>query len=69
MSSKTKSSTPDPDEKLGAGSAVSEVGPSSTPDHIAIIMDGNNRWAKKRFLPGAAGHRAGAKLLRPIAEA
>ena len=37
--------------------------------HVAIIMDGNNRWAKKRFLPGAAGHRAGAKLLRPIAEA
>ena len=41
----------------------------SVPRHIAIIMDGNNRWAKKRFLPGAAGHRAGAKLLRPIAEA
>ena len=69
MSSNTKSSTPDPDEKLGAGGAVPEVGHSSTPDHIAIIMDGNNRWAKKRFLPGAAGHRAGAKLLRPIAEA
>lgn len=39
------------------------------PRHIAIIMDGNHRWAKKRHLPGAAGHRAGAKRLREIAEA
>lgn len=42
---------------------------NSTPAHIAIIMDGNHRWAKKRHLPGAAGHRAGAKRLRQIAEA
>ncbi|XOV82064.1 MAG: polyprenyl diphosphate synthase [bacterium] len=41
----------------------------SVPKHIAIIMDGNHRWAKKRHLPGAAGHRAGAKRLREIAEA
>ena len=39
------------------------------PQHIAIIMDGNHRWAKRRRLPGAAGHRAGAKRLREIAEA
>ena len=39
------------------------------PQHVAIIMDGNHRWAKKRHLPGAAGHRAGAKRLREIAEA
>jgi len=26
------------------------------PRHVAIIMDGNNRWAKKRLLPGVAGH-------------
>ena len=32
-------------------------------------MDGNHRWAKKRHLPGAAGHRAGARRLREIAEA
>jgi undecaprenyl diphosphate synthase len=44
-------------------------GRASAPNHIAIIMDGNHRWAKKRLLPSAAGHRAGAKLLRPIAEA
>jgi undecaprenyl diphosphate synthase len=41
----------------------------AVPRHIAIIMDGNHRWAKKRHLPGPAGHRAGAKRLREIAEA
>ena len=39
------------------------------PEHVAIIMDGNHRWASERRLPGAAGHRAGAKRLRPVAEA
>ncbi|MCZ6639957.1 MAG: polyprenyl diphosphate synthase [Gammaproteobacteria bacterium] len=38
------------------------------PKHLAIIMDGNHRWAKKRRLPGAAGHRAGARNVRPVAE-
>jgi len=37
--------------------------------HLAIIMDGNHRWAKARHLPGAAGHRAGARNVRPVAEA
>ncbi len=39
------------------------------PQHVGIIMDGNHRWASARHLPGAAGHRAGAKRLREIAEA
>ena len=39
------------------------------PNHVAIIMDGNHRWAKQLRLPGAAGHRAGARNVRPIAEA
>ena len=39
------------------------------PGHVCIIMDGNHRWAKKRHLPGAAGHRAGAKRVRQIARA
>lgn len=34
------------------------------PRHIAIIMDGNGRWAKRRFLPRAAGHRAGRHSVR-----
>jgi len=36
------------------------------PEHIAIIMDGNGRWAKKRFLPRLAGHKAGSETLREI---
>lgn len=37
------------------------------PRHIAIIMDGNGRWAKKRGLPRTAGHAAGAEAFRQIA--
>ena len=37
------------------------------PRHIAIIMDGNGRWAKKRLLPRTAGHAAGAETFRKIA--
>lgn len=50
--------------------AVSEAVPaqvihrSGLPRHVAIIMDGNGRWAKKRLLPRIAGHRAGAEALR-----
>ena len=36
------------------------------PRHIAIIMDGNGRWAKKRGLPRTAGHAAGAETFRTI---
>lgn len=38
------------------------------PDHVAIIMDGNGRWAKKRGLPRVAGHHAGVKTLRKLIE-
>jgi undecaprenyl diphosphate synthase len=38
------------------------------PRHVAIIMDGNGRWARKRGLPRFAGHRAGAKTVRLIVE-
>ncbi|MDD5037485.1 MAG: isoprenyl transferase [Methylococcaceae bacterium] len=38
------------------------------PRHIAIIMDGNGRWAKKRFLPRTAGHRAGVASVRKAIE-
>ncbi len=34
------------------------------PRHIAVIMDGNGRWAKRRFLPRVAGHRAGVEAVR-----
>ena len=36
------------------------------PRHVAIIMDGNNRWARRQSLPGAAGHRAGVEAVRGV---
>jgi undecaprenyl diphosphate synthase len=42
--------------------------PERLPRHVAVIMDGNHRWARERRLPGAAGHRAGARAVRPVAE-
>jgi undecaprenyl diphosphate synthase len=39
---------------------------TSLPQHIAVIMDGNGRWAKKRFMPRFAGHRAGVDAARRI---
>ena len=37
--------------------------------HVAIIMDGNGRWAKKRFLPRVAGHKAGVEAVRTVVRA
>src|SRR5438445_1397084 len=37
--------------------------------HVAIVMDGNGRWAVRRGLPRSAGHRAGARTVRKIVEA
>ncbi|MGZ3238346.1 MAG: polyprenyl diphosphate synthase [Burkholderiaceae bacterium] len=42
---------------------------ASVPHHIAIIMDGNGRWATKRFLPRVAGHVKGVEAVRTIVEA
>jgi undecaprenyl diphosphate synthase len=44
--------------------AVGLAGGTRVPRHVAIIMDGNGRWAKQRGLPRAAGHRAGAEAVR-----
>lgn len=41
--------------------------PEKLPQHLAIIMDGNGRWAKKRNLPRTAGHKVGAETFRSIA--
>jgi undecaprenyl diphosphate synthase len=48
---------------------VSEIVGSLLPAHIAIIMDGNGRWAKKRFLPRTFGHKAGVKTVKEIVKA
>jgi undecaprenyl diphosphate synthase len=42
--------------------------PRRVPEHVAIIMDGNGRWASQRGLPRTAGHRAGAKSVRAVVE-
>ena len=61
--SKSKQTPPVPSE-------VSELDleAGSVPQHVAIIMDGNGRWAKQRGLPRVAGHRAGAENIRRIVE-
>lgn len=49
-------------------SKATQSAQSIVPRHVAIIMDGNNRWAKKRFLPGVAGHKAGVDAVRAVVE-
>lgn len=48
---------------------ISEISNEEVPAHIAIIMDGNGRWAKKRALPRVAGHREAMKNIRKITKA
>ena len=48
---------------------LTPVDRENLPRHVAIIMDGNGRWAKARWLPRAAGHRAGVAVLTPLLEA
>ena len=47
--------------------AIPEAG--EVPRHVAIIMDGNGRWAKKRFLPRVGGHRKGVEAVREVVKA
>src|SRR5438552_976470 len=48
---------------------VRQIDRKALPAHIAIIMDGNGRWARKRGLPRVAGHRAGINAVREVVEA
>lgn len=56
---------------MSADPNPAKAGPeiASVPRHVAIIMDGNGRWAKARGLPRAAGHRAGAEATRAVLRA
>jgi undecaprenyl diphosphate synthase len=47
---------------------LGEIDPDRLPRHVAIIMDGNGRWARQRRLPRAAGHRAGVRAARETVE-
>jgi len=48
---------------------LEKIHKENLPKHIAIVMDGNGRWAKKRYLPVAAGHKAGVEKVRVVLEA
>ena len=52
-----------------ARAASTANGVDAVPRHVAIIMDGNGRWAKARHLPRVAGHRAGVEAVRRVVEA
>lgn len=57
-------------KEVGASTYTKEhIDLSSVPSHIAIIMDGNGRWAKRRGLPRIAGHHEGMKVVRKIVKA
>ena len=47
---------------------LAKLDPKRLPNHIAVIMDGNGRWAERRHLPRIAGHRAGVKAAREVIE-
>ncbi len=49
--------------------ALSEINPDKLPQHIAIIMDGNGRWAKSHGKPRVFGHKNGVKSVRDVTEA
>ena len=50
-------------------STVAIPRPTDVPRHVAIIMDGNGRWAKKRLLPRVGGHRRGVESVRATVKA
>jgi undecaprenyl diphosphate synthase len=52
-----------------ASSTTAIPAPADVPRHVAIIMDGNGRWAKKRFLPRVGGHRKGVEAVREVVKA
>nr|NUR38320.1 di-trans,poly-cis-decaprenylcistransferase [Sphingomonas sp.] len=65
----TAAPAPEEGATEGAAGLAGGGGPRSTPKHVAIIMDGNGRWAQQRGLPRVAGHRAGAEAVRRALQA
>ena len=58
-----------PAEASGRADGQPQPGGGAVPRHVAIIMDGNGRWAERRGLPKVAGHRAGAEAVRTTLKA
>lgn len=56
------------EKNIDVDNIKSEIDIENLPKHVAIIMDGNGRWAKKRFLPRTAGHREGVERVKEIVE-
>ena len=65
----TRISVPAEIEKLSEGELIELVRAQPAPEHVAIIMDGNGRWATRRGFPRVAGHREGVKAVRRIVKA
>lgn len=63
------SGTVDAGTHPGTDALLQQLQRASVPRHIAIIMDGNGRWARERHMPRPFGHRAGMKAVRAVVEA
>jgi len=55
-----------PTSEHGSNNGPDQYGPAGLPRHVAIIMDGNGRWAERQHKPRVAGHRAGVEIVREI---
>ena len=53
-------------KKEGSSTSNAKLDPNRIPNHIAIIMDGNGRWAQKRHLPRVAGHKQGMQTVKNV---
>jgi undecaprenyl diphosphate synthase len=58
-----------PNKSAAMSDLKSQIIPDKVPRHIAIIMDGNGRWAKQKGMPRVLGHRSGVKSVRDVTEA
>lgn len=63
---KGRGPTEEPQQAPGLSGAGIATEPSRLPRHVAIIMDGNGRWARQRGMPRVMGHRQGVLALKPI---
>ena len=69
MRSRDSSAAESPADSKSEQHLLHQIQPSKLPRHIAIIMDGNGRWAKQRHLPRVFGHRAGISSVRETVRA
>lgn len=64
----TRRPTPRPPTPHPSGATAPRLAPGQVPGHVAIVMDGNGRWAKQRGLPRTAGHEMGEAALFDVVE-